>query len=112
MVPEGCYIWQLYPDFIVIPDVVSRFLAHTYLWANRGVLDLGSSLNPNYFQAGSTWPTDVVPGDDCLPYDGSKVPDCTQFVDPDHYIPYYHEHSSSEISYFLIIEYDCLSVRL
>ena len=98
MVPEGCYIWQLYPDSIVIPDVVTSFLAHTYLWANRGVLDLGSSLNPNYFQAGSTWPTDVVPGNDCLPYDGSKVPDCTQFVDPDHYIPYYHEHSSSEIS--------------
>jgi len=46
-------------------------------------------------QAGSTWPTDVVPGEYCLPYDGSKVPDCTQFVDPDHYIPYYHEHSSN-----------------
>ena len=51
-----------------------------------------------YFQAGSTWCDGCGdnPDDFCLPYDGSKVPDCSQYVDPDHYLPYYHQHSSSE----------------
>ena len=49
-------------------------------------------------QIGATWPPDIEPGENCLPYDGSQVPDCTEFIDPDHYIPYYHEHSQSELS--------------
>ena len=36
------------------------------------------------------------PGIDCLPYDGSVVPDCSKFVDPITKQPYYHEHSSSK----------------
>ena len=38
------------------------------------------------------------PGEDCLPYDGSVVPDCSKFVDPITKQPYYHEHSQSKIS--------------
>ena len=37
------------------------------------------------------------PGQDCLPYDGSVVPDCAKFIDPITKQPYYHEHSSSEL---------------
>ena len=46
-------------------------------------------------QVYSTWPDDIYPGENCLPYDGSKVPDCSEYIDPNHYIPYYHEHSQS-----------------
>jgi len=35
------------------------------------------------------------PGRDCLPWDGSVVPDCTEFVNPDTEWPFYHEHSSN-----------------
>ena len=37
------------------------------------------------------------PGENCLPYDGSVVPDCSKFVDPITKQPYYHEHSTSMI---------------
>ena len=37
------------------------------------------------------------PGQDCLPYDGSVIPDCKKFVDPIIKNPYYHEHSTSKI---------------
>ena len=37
------------------------------------------------------------PGQNCLPYDGSVVPDCSKFVDPITKFPYYHEHSTSKI---------------
>ena len=37
------------------------------------------------------------PGQDCLPYDGSVVPDCAKFIDPITKQPYYHEHSNSKI---------------
>ena len=36
------------------------------------------------------------PGRECLPYDGSVVPDCSKYVDPITKQPYYHEHSSSK----------------
>ena len=36
------------------------------------------------------------PGQDCLPYDGSVVPDCAKYIDPITKQPYYHEHSSSK----------------
>ena len=36
------------------------------------------------------------PGQDCLPYDGSVVPDCSKFWDPVTKDPYYHEHSTSK----------------
>ena len=36
------------------------------------------------------------PGQNCLPYDGSVVPDCSKFVDPITKQPYYHEHSTSK----------------
>ena len=36
------------------------------------------------------------PGKDCLPYDGSVVPDCSKYTDPLSKEPYYHEHSSSK----------------
>jgi len=35
------------------------------------------------------------PGRECLPYDGSVVPDCSKYVDPVTKQPYYHEHSSN-----------------
>eukprot|EP00092_Neocalanus_flemingeri_P009584 GFUD01010315.1.p1 GENE.GFUD01010315.1~~GFUD01010315.1.p1 ORF type:complete len:765 (-),score=130.93 GFUD01010315.1:80-2374(-) len=35
------------------------------------------------------------PGEDCLPYDGSEVPNCAEFVDPETKWPFYHEHSSN-----------------
>ena len=38
------------------------------------------------------------PGQNCLPYDGSVVPDCSKFVDPITKQPYYHEHSTSKIT--------------
>ena len=49
----------------------------------------------------STWPEDFIPGEDCLPYDGSKVPDCRDFIG-DTLIrrPYYHEHFSSKPTQF------------
>ena len=37
------------------------------------------------------------PGQDCLPYDGSVVPDCAKYIDPITKQPYYHEHSNSKI---------------
>ena len=37
------------------------------------------------------------PGQECLPYDGSVVPDCSKFLDPVTHFPYYHEHSTSKI---------------
>ena len=49
-------------------------------------------------QVRSTWPDGIFPGENCLPYDGSKVPDCSEYIDPNHYIPYYHEHSQSKKS--------------
>ena len=36
------------------------------------------------------------PGQDCLPYDGSVVPDCSKYIDPITKQPYYHEHSNSK----------------
>jgi len=36
------------------------------------------------------------PGNDCQPWDGSKIPNCSYFVHPGHEQPYYHVH-----------EYDC-----
>ena len=47
------------------------------------------------FQVRSTWPNGIYPGENCLAYDGSKVPDCTEYIDVENYIPYYHEHSQS-----------------
>jgi len=35
------------------------------------------------------------PGQECLPYDGSIVPDCTKYVDPVTKQPYYKEHSNN-----------------
>ena len=35
-------------------------------------------------------------GQDCLPYDGSVVPDCSKYFDPPMRAPYYHEHSTSK----------------
>merc|ERR1712126_386873 len=35
------------------------------------------------------------PGQDCLPYDGSVVPDCSKYIDPVTKEPYYKEHSSN-----------------
>ena len=68
----------------------------------RGFLRCAQSQILNYFQAGSTWCdgcSDNNPGNFCLPYDGSEVPDCSLYVDPDHYLPYYHQHSASEIPF-------------
>ena len=36
------------------------------------------------------------PFQECLPDDGSVVPDCSKFVDPILKWPYYHEHSTSK----------------
>ena len=47
-------------------------------------------------QLRSTWPTWAGPGDCGLEYDGSKVPDCGDFLDPVSKQPYYHQHSSSK----------------
>ena len=43
------------------------------------------------------------PGQNCLPYDGSVVPDCSKFVDPITKQPYYHEHSTSKMPLKIII---------
>jgi len=34
-------------------------------------------------------------GENCLPYDGSEVPDCSLYINPDQYVPFYHQHSSN-----------------
>ena len=39
------------------------------------------------------------PGQECLPYDGSVVPDCAKYIDPITKQPYYHEHSNSKRDY-------------
>ena len=36
------------------------------------------------------------PGIDCLPYDGSVVPNCDEYINPITKQPYYKEHSNSE----------------
>ena len=36
------------------------------------------------------------PGQDCLPYDGSVVPDCSKYIDPITKEGVYKEHSSSK----------------
>ena len=66
----------LYPDLVTILDVLSMFFAHACLQAS-----------------------DVILGDNCISDDGSKVPDCALYIDPDHYVPYYVEHSSSKIPF-------------
>jgi len=43
----------------------------------------------------STWPPWARPGEECLEYDGSKVPDCRDFIDPQIKQPFYHYHSSN-----------------
>ena len=43
------------------------------------------------------------PGQDCLPYDGSVVPDCKKFVNPVTKEPYYHEHSFSKYLHVHIV---------
>jgi len=35
------------------------------------------------------------PGQDCLPYDDSVVPDCSKYIDPVTKEPYYHTHSKN-----------------
>ena len=40
------------------------------------------------------------PVQECLPYDGSVVPDCSKYVDPITKQPYYHEHSNSKREYY------------
>ena len=56
------------------------------------------SMTTKNFKVRSTWPGDISPGENCLPYDGSKVPDCSEYVKPPHFEPYYHEHSFSKNS--------------
>jgi len=53
------------------------------------------SLDGTFAQMRSTWPPWARPGENCLEYDGSIVPDCTKFVDPVIKEPYYHPHSSN-----------------
>ena len=54
----------------------------------------------------STWPPWVNPGEGCLEYDNSQVPNCTEFINPDAREPYYHSHSTSNTrTYFEIILY-------
>ena len=47
-------------------------------------------------QMRSTWPPWAHPGEECLTYDGSRVPDCKQFIDPEIKEPYYHPHNTSK----------------
>ena len=56
------------------------------------------SMTTKNIKVRSTWPGDIFPGENCLPYDGSKVPDCSEYVKPPHFEPYYHEHSFSKNS--------------
>jgi len=35
------------------------------------------------------------PGEECMPYDGSVVPDCDAFIHPETKWPFYHPHSSN-----------------
>ena len=50
-----------------------------------------------------TWPPWIFPGEECLAYDGSQVPNCEEFVDPVTKQPYYHEHSQSKKQSFILI---------
>jgi hypothetical protein len=36
------------------------------------------------------------PGGSMVGYDGSRIPDCLNFIDPETKQPYYHTHSSSK----------------
>ena len=49
-------------------------------------------------QASTTSTVTYNPGEECLPYDGSRVPDCREFIDPLAKEPYYHYHSTSNIA--------------
>ena len=35
-------------------------------------------------------------GDECLPYDGSEIPDCEKFLDPITKEPYFVSHATSK----------------
>ena len=41
------------------------------------------------------------PGQECLPFDGSVVPDCSKYIDGVTKQPVYHEHSSSKLEKLL-----------
>ena len=56
-------------------------------------------LNPVIGQIRSTWPPDVIPDPNCLDYDGSKVPDCTEYIDQANNQPVFIEHSFSKIKF-------------
>ena len=43
----------------------------------------------------STWPPDIAPDPTCLPYDGSKVPDCSDYLGS-RGDPVFIEHSFSK----------------
>ena len=47
-------------------------------------------------QVRHTWPPWVEPCEDGLPFDGSIVPDCRLYVDPDKPEPHFLEHSTSK----------------
>ena len=47
-------------------------------------------------QIRSTWPPDVDPDPNCLDYDGSKVPDCREYIDGVTKQPVFIEHSYSK----------------
>ena len=48
-----------------------------------------------------SWPTCVYPGgEDCLPYDGSPIPDC--LMADNLYSLYYYPHSTSKKNKFLV----------
>ena len=52
------------------------------------------------------------PGVDCLPYDGSVVPDCSKYIDPVTKEPVFKEHSSSKCFKRYWMENFISSIRL
>jgi len=66
------------------------------LWFIATVLSRILAIDPTpHPQAGSTWCDGCGDNNFCLPYDDSEVPDCSLYINPDHYLPYNHQHSSN-----------------
>ena len=60
--------------------------------------------NENYLKA------ILSPKSNCLPYDGSVIPDCRDLIDPDIRNPVFVEHSTSKQVSILFYKVGCVCV--
>ena len=90
-------IWEIIPRFLINTSISDKTMTILLL---LGIFFLDGTLG----QMRSTWPPWAHPGEECLTYDGSRVPDCRQFIDPEIKEPYYHPHNTSKKNILLTSE--------